>query len=65
RGPPIFVAHAPAEQLGAADEGKGIADLSADEIRAVRGMRSEEALGLLSGGSAEVIHRDRFAPAVR
>ena len=45
--------------------GKGIADLSADEIRAVRGMRSEEALSLLSGGSAEVIHRDRFAPAVR
>ncbi len=45
--------------------GKGISDLSAEEIRAVRGMRSEEALGLLSGGSAEVIHRDRFAPAVR
>lgn len=45
--------------------GKGISGLSADEIRAVRGMRSEEALGLLSGGSAEVIHRDRFAPAVR
>ncbi len=45
--------------------GKGIADLSAEEIRAVRGMRSEEALGLLPGGSTEVIHRDRFAPAVR
>lgn len=45
--------------------GKGISDLSADEIRAVRGMRSEDALGLLSGGSAEVIHRDRFARAVR
>ena len=45
--------------------GKGISDLSSDEIRAVRGMRSEEALVLLSGGSAEVIHRDRFAPAVR
>lgn len=45
--------------------GKGISDLSAEEIRAVRGMRSEEALGLLAGGSAEVIHRDRFAPAVR
>jgi glutamate 5-kinase len=45
--------------------GKGIADLSAEEIRAVRGMRSEEAVGLLPGGSTEVIHRDRFAPAVR
>jgi len=45
--------------------GKGIAGLSAEEIRAVRGMRSEEALGLLPGGSTEVIHRDRFAPAVR
>ena len=45
--------------------GKGIAELSAEEIRAVRGMRSEEALGVVSGGSAEVIHRDRFAPAVR
>lgn len=45
--------------------GKGIADLSAEEVRAVRGMRSDEALGVLSGNSAEVIHRDRFAPAVR
>ncbi|MBM3664758.1 MAG: glutamate 5-kinase [Actinobacteria bacterium] len=45
--------------------GKGIADLSADEIRTVRGMHSEDALVLLSGGSAEVIHRDRFAPSVR
>ena len=45
--------------------GQGIAELSAEEIRAVRGMRSEEALGVVSGGSAEVIHRDRFAPAVR
>jgi glutamate 5-kinase len=45
--------------------GKGIADLSAEEIRTVRGMHSEQALELLSGGSAEVIHRDRFAPAVR
>ncbi|MGA0069086.1 MAG: glutamate 5-kinase [Miltoncostaeaceae bacterium] len=45
--------------------GKGIADLSADEIRTVRGMHSEDALVLLSSGSAEVIHRDRFAPSVR
>ena len=45
--------------------GKGISDLSAEEIRAVRGMHSEDALVLLSGGSAEVIHRDRFAPSVR
>ncbi len=45
--------------------GKGITELSAGEIRAVRGMRSDEALGVIAGGSAEVIHRDRFAPAVR
>ncbi len=45
--------------------GKGISELSAEEIRAVRGMRSEEALAVLPGGAAEVIHRDRFAPRVR
>jgi hypothetical protein len=43
----------------------GDATDAAEEIRAVRGMRSEEALGLLPGGSTEVIHRDRFAPVVR
>lgn len=45
--------------------GKGISELSAEEVRAVRGMRSDEALGVIAGDSAEVIHRDRFAPAVR
>jgi glutamate 5-kinase len=45
--------------------GKGISELSSEEIRAVRGMRSDEALGVIPGDSAEVIHRDRFAPAVR
>lgn len=47
------------------DVGKGIADLSAEEIRTVHGMQSAHAALLLPGGSTEVIHRDRFAPAVR
>lgn len=43
--------------------GKGIADMSADEIRAVRGMRTEQARYVLPGAVGEVIHRDRLALA--
>ncbi len=41
--------------------GKGIADLSADEVRTVMGMRSDDARGVLPGACAEVVHRDRFS----
>lgn len=40
--------------------GKGIADLSADEVRSVLGMRSDAARQVLPGACAEVVHRDRF-----
>lgn len=41
--------------------GKGIADLSADEVRIVMGMRSDDARGVLPGACAEVVHRDRLS----
>lgn len=41
--------------------GKGIADLSADEVRSVLGMRSDAARQVLPGACAEVVHRDRFS----
>ncbi|MSO44782.1 MAG: glutamate 5-kinase [Thermoleophilia bacterium] len=43
------------------DVGKGIVDMSADEIRRVQGMRSEQVSEVLPGGACEVIHRDRLA----
>jgi glutamate 5-kinase len=41
--------------------GKGIVELSADEVRKVAGMRSDAAREVLPGVSAEIIHRDRLA----
>lgn len=43
--------------------GKGIAALSAEEVRAVAGLQSEEARRRLPGAAEEVIHRDRFVLA--
>jgi glutamate 5-kinase len=41
--------------------GKGIAALSAEEIRSVAGLHSEEVRKRLPGADEEAIHRDRFA----
>ena len=43
--------------------GKGITELSADEVRRVIGMRSDQAAGVLPGASSEIVHRDRFVLA--
>ncbi len=43
--------------------GKGIASLSAEEVRAVAGLRSEQVRRQLPDASGEVIHRDRFVLA--
>jgi glutamate 5-kinase len=40
--------------------GKGIAALSADEIRRVAGLKSAEARGVLPDAPQEVVHRDQF-----
>jgi glutamate 5-kinase len=43
--------------------GKGIASLSADEIRSVAGMKSEQVRAVLPDAAQEVIHRDGFVLA--
>ncbi len=43
--------------------GKGITELSHDEVRKVLGMRSDAAREVLPGASSEIIHRDRLAVA--
>lgn len=43
--------------------GKGITELSADEVRRVIGMRSDQAAGVLPGAPSEIVHRDRFVLA--
>jgi len=43
--------------------GKGIASLSAGELRRVRGMKSAAVLGELPGAPEEAVHRDRFVLA--
>ena len=40
--------------------GKGIVEMSHDEVAKVRGMRSDAAREVLPGASAEIIHRDRL-----
>ena len=41
--------------------GKGIVEMSHDEVAKVMGMRSDAAREVLPGASAEIIHRDRLA----
>jgi glutamate 5-kinase len=41
--------------------GKGIVEMSHDEVSKVLGMRSDAAREVLPGASAEIIHRDRLA----
>ena len=48
---------------GAELVGKGIASLSAGDLRRVRGMKSAAALDELPGASEEAVHRDRFVLA--
>jgi glutamate 5-kinase len=43
--------------------GKGIAAMGADEVRLVRGQRSDSVRERLPGGSDEVVHRDQFVLA--
>ena len=43
--------------------GKGIAAMSAEEVRAVAGLKSEEVRRRLPDAPAEVIHRDQFVLA--
>ena len=43
--------------------GKGIAAMSAEEVRSVSGQRSEVVRERLPGGAAEVVHRDQFVLA--
>ena len=40
--------------------GKGIVNYSADELRRVKGMRSEQVQELLPHASEEAVHRDYF-----
>jgi glutamate 5-kinase len=60
-----FAAGDAVEVIGPAGEvvGKGISALSADEVRAVAGMRSEVARRVLPDAPPEVVHRDQFVLA--
>ncbi len=49
-----------AEAVGGSLVGKGIAALSAEEVRMVAGLKSDAARKRLPGAAEEVIHRDRF-----
>lgn len=50
-------------EIGGQPLGKGIASMGADEVRRVRGLRSDAVMAMLPGAPVEVIHRDQLVLA--